>query len=514
MAKTAVSVDEMLTHVGEIGRFQIVQHLFLSLIQVVHYFLFYISYFATLDSPWRCNTNSTVCTLNGTFSSGDSHYKDRCTMPRKEWQFIQADEYSLVTHFELYCDSKWIAQMPISILYLGWFLGGLVIGGLADRFGRRKIFYICNFGQLIGNFLCAFSPNVWFVVCIRFILGLSIPGAGLQGFILITEMIGSRYRTIASSIYWQFVTLSNSILALTAYYVRDWKLLFIMCSAPYVFILGFFPFLTESVRWLQASGQNEKALETLRKVARFNGKTIPDNLTLQKTDDCVKNTKPSLTTLFKTRKSTAQILTLCFAWICVNMLYYGLSLSSANFGGNLYLNFFLISLMEIPAAIVYAFTATVFGRKGTAIYPWLLASAACFSLIFIPHANGWGVLRVVIGMIGKFLISISYSAMYQWGAELYPTSIRATATSFMQASAPLGGSTAPWIVNHLQDLHLSAPFAIMGCMALLSAVSLLRLPETKDKSIDEVEENEESLVGMLSKDEDSIDLEKKMMKDN
>ena len=498
MDKTSVSIDEMLPHVGEMGPFQIMQETFLCLMLMVHYFTFYISYFAALDSPWECVSNSTICILNGTISAGDSHYKDRCTMPRGDWQFTQADEFSLVTHFELYCDSKWMSQMTTSITHLGWFFGGLMMGSFADRFGRRRVLFVCISCQIFGNFLCAFSSNIWFLICIRFFLGLSIPGSGLQGFILITEMTGSRYRTIASSIYWQFIFVSNSVLALTASYVREWKLLFIICSAPYIFVLGFFPFLTESMRWLQMNGKRDRAMEVLRRAAKFNGRKIPEGLELKNIDQSVKNKSPSITTLFKSRKSTAQILTLCFAWVSVNMLCYGLSLSSGNFGGNVYLNFFLVSSMELPGAIIYGFAANMLGRKKTVINSCFLASLACFSMILITSNSSWIIARIAVGMFGKLCTSIFYNSIYQWGAELYPTTIRATATSFMQAASPLGGSTAPWIINYLKDVHDSAPYATMGGIALLSAISMLRLPETKGKSIDESGEDEQRAVCMAN----------------
>ena len=50
---------------------------------------------------------------------------------------------------------------------------------------------------------------------------------------------------------------------------------------------SFFP---ESVRWCHSAGHNEKALQILRNVAKYNGKTFPESKTLlnnekQKTDD-------------------------------------------------------------------------------------------------------------------------------------------------------------------------------------------------------------------------------------
>ena len=106
---------------------------------------------------------------------------------------------------------------------------------------------------------------------------------------------------------------------------------------------------------------------------------------------------------------------------------------------------------------------------------------ACLCFIFIPIKREWKALRLKLGMLGKLFASIKYTTWFLWSTELYPTTIRATATSIMQCMAPLGGFAAPWISSYLKDLHPSAPFATFGGVALLSALLLLRLPETKDQ---------------------------------
>ena len=210
-----------------------------------------------------------------------AHYDDRCNMSHQHWQYEQPKGFSLVTQFDLHCDRKWISQMVLSSFYLGWFFGGSIVGGLVDRYGRKTILFICTAWRILGNFLCAFSPNIWFLVCIRFLLGCSVPGGSLQAFILLSEMVGPRYRPVTSSIYWQFYNISNSILTLTAFLAQDWKLLFILCSAPYVFVLALFPFLPESVRWLQTHEKRDEAMNIMRRVAKFNEKAIPDEIRLK-----------------------------------------------------------------------------------------------------------------------------------------------------------------------------------------------------------------------------------------
>ena len=486
MAGEQVTVDEILPYIGEFGRFQVLQEAFLSLILMAVTFPIYVVYFASLDSPWQCVTNSTICILNGTYSTNDLNYKDRCTMPRNEWEFTQPKEYSLVTQFDLYCDYSWLAQMSTSIYYLGWFLGGFFVGGIADRFGRKTVLAVCTVMRVLGGLLCAFSPDIWFLIGIRFLLGITIPGLDLQGYILATEMMGPRHRAIAGGIYWQFYNISYHILVLTAYFVRNWKLLFIICSAPYICIFAFFPFMPESVRWLHSQGNNEKAMTLLKKAARFNGRSIPEGIELAKADKDSKKKKQSIFTLFRTKESTFKVLTLCFGWIAGNMLYYGLNLASGGLGGDLYLNFFLVSVIEMPATVIQVYAVNAIGRKKTAISSMLLTGLACLLLIFIPFVVKWRILRVCIGVLGKLGACMFFATIYLWSTELYPTEIRATATSFLQGTAPVGGCAAPWIISYFKTKHEAAPFVAMGCIAILCSITSCRLTETKNKGTDEI----------------------------
>jgi hypothetical protein len=47
-----------------------------------------------------------------------------------------------------------------------------------------------------------------------------------------------------------------------------------------------------------------------------------------------------------------RLLNLCFSWLVINLGYYGLSLSSVSLSNaDPYLNFFLISLVEVPGRL-------------------------------------------------------------------------------------------------------------------------------------------------------------------
>ena len=58
-------------------------------------------------------------------------------------------------------------------------------------------------------------------------------------------------------------------------------------------------------------------------------------------------------------------------------------------------------------------------------------------------------LPVTIGMIGKFLISMTFAIAYLYTAELVPTIVRNVAVGTASTFARIGSMSAPYIVDLL-----------------------------------------------------------------
>ena len=241
-AKMSVKVDEMLPYIGEFGMYQIIQMIMICLVHVAIILpAHHLSYFATLESPWRCIRNSSICLMNDTFTPEDSMYSRRCLLPRDSWTYTQNKAFSVITYFDLSCD--WQGELVISAFYVGWSLGAAVSGWSSDRFGRRRIFFISTCCTLAVTLVSAFSPNVWFLIVGRLLVGFFFTGSCFQGFLLMTEMVGERHRMVVGSVYWLIGTLAYMLLPLLAYGVQDWKKLFIIASVPFSWVVIFFRFI-------------------------------------------------------------------------------------------------------------------------------------------------------------------------------------------------------------------------------------------------------------------------------
>jgi hypothetical protein len=89
------------------------------------------------------------------------------------------------------------------------------------------------------------------------------------------EYVSPEKRTIVGNVPLAvFLTLGAGSLPWIAYALADWRLFSIITSAPIAVIVVAWWLVPESARWLVLKGKTDKTMETLRKCARINNKTV------------------------------------------------------------------------------------------------------------------------------------------------------------------------------------------------------------------------------------------------
>jgi MFS family permease len=87
-----------------------------------------------------------------------------------------------------------------SVLLVGWAVGGIFFGWLADKIGRTRTLLLTIVLYSVGTAACAFAPNIWFLVVCRVISSLGIGGEWAAGAAMVAEVVPKERRVHAGSL--------------------------------------------------------------------------------------------------------------------------------------------------------------------------------------------------------------------------------------------------------------------------------------------------------------------------
>ncbi|XP_074165488.1 solute carrier family 22 member 1-like [Sminthopsis crassicaudata] len=400
---------------------------------------------------------------------------------------------SIVTEFNLVCADAWKVDLFQSCVNVGFFLGSLGIGYVADRFGRKVCLLITVFINSLSGVLMAISPNYVSMLIFRLLQGLVSKGSWISGYILITEFVGPGYRRTVAILYQMVFTVGLVILSGIAYMIPHWRWLQLTVSVPTFLFLLYYWCVPESPRWLLSQKKKTKAIKIMDHIAQKNGKLLPANLktlSLEEDDDTEK-LSPSFGDLFRTPQIRRYTLILMYIWFSSSVLYQGLIMYMGATAVNLYLDFFYSALVEFPAALIIIFTIDRVGRRYPLAASNFIAGVVCSIMIFIPKDIHW--LKVTVACVGRMGITIAFQMVCLVNAELYPTFIRNLGVMVCSSLCDVGGIITPFIVFRLTEIWHELPLILFALIGVLAGGMVLRLPETKGKMLPETIEDAEKL---------------------
>ncbi|XP_075858930.1 solute carrier family 22 member 1 isoform X2 [Microcebus murinus] len=330
---------------------------------------------------------------------------------------------SIVTEFDLVCANAWKLDLFQSCVNVGFFLGSLTVGYMADRFGRKLCLLATVLVNAVAGVLMALVPGYVSVLLFRLLQGLVSKGSWMAGYTLITEFVGLDYRRTVAILYQAFFTVGLVLLAGLAYAIPHWRWLQLAVSLPtFLFLLNYWC-VPESPRWLLSQKRNSQAVEIMNHIAQKNGKLPPEDVKmLSLEEDATGKLSPCFAELFRTPSLRKRTFILMYLWFSGSVLYQGLIMHMGATSGNLHLDFFYSALVEFPAAFVIFVTTDRIGRRYPLAVSNLVAGAACLIMVFISHDLHW--VKITVACVGRMGITIAAQTLCLVNAELYPTFIR------------------------------------------------------------------------------------------
>lgn len=427
------------------------------------------------------------------------------------------------TTFELYCDTSGYKVIVQTIYFVASGLFPLCLSNLPDRFGRMKMLNVMMMAMLGAFVLAIFNYKVCHCISMFFCGGL-IMIYNLESQI-ITEYYSSEVRGIITGIFMAAIPIFAIGFILLFYYVKDLMYFwYILVGLQVICILIVSVFFVESPLWYLSLNKKEQALAQLKKVAKINRKMAEyeeiEKLINEKSEQgeeektneitegeqkepLVKKEKSAYNMLDVFRFPSTRRIVLLVApyWTAVLLFDFTVFLNLEKSGSNVYIHGIVVFASCTASALISGGLADWLGRKKMLI---LSVFFSCIPYVFTPLLSQYEslfYLETALLFLSCISIETAFTVVIIYATEVFPTSIRSTASGCLYLCSRLGAIAAPFTVQYLKNPQ----YVVSGILAA-TLFLIWRLKETKGLKLEEdIEEKRNENKPILEDEQKPID---------
>jgi MFS family permease len=412
------------------------------------------------------------------------------------WMFDGYETFALILTVAValrqLLDPAQFAQIPayagtvIAVTLLGWGVGGILGGVLADYIGRRRtmIYAILAYSLITG--LSALAWDWVSFALLRFLVGIAIGSEWSTGASITAEVWPDHARGKGAGLMQCGLGIGFFLASLVWLFVSQlgpgaWRIMFALGILPALFVLWIRTGIPESEPWERTNASRQLARERQRGGA-----------SLGEEEQAL--TRFTLAELFvdpESRRHAVLVflmsLTTTLAWWGISTWVppyigsvaakAGLSLQQwASYAGMAY------NLGAIIGYASFGFLADRFGRKPITML--FFAMALVLTPVLFLWTQDLGLLLLVAAVNGYFSLG-QYSWMPVWLPELFPTRIRATAMAFAFNAPRFIAFLGPLLAGSLIVSFGGFGYAatIVASIYVLGFAAAPFLPETRGKPL-------------------------------
>jgi len=413
-----------------------------------------------------------------------------------------ANQY-LRAHFRLDAMQEGIAGASA---ILGCIPGAMFAGFLSDRFGRKKVLFLCAILYAVSGLLSAIPRTFMEFLVARFISGLGIGASSMICPVYIAELAPAAKRGRLGSLFQLGIVVGIFLTLFINARIQGlgdeawnaasgWRWMLGAEVAPAVLLLALLFFVPESPRWLIGVGRDDEARRILENV----GGAEHAEQEIAAVRAVLGQEEGRFAELFHARFRRPVIVAALlmafsqFSGINAIMYYSTKIFATAGVGVK---DSFMSSVVVGLVNVAFTFVAIAFvdraGRRALLLIGLAVQVAALGAVGAMFHAgsNGLPLLLAILAFIGAFSMALG-PIPWILCSEIFPTKVRgramSVATFMIWTSCYIVAQTFP-MLNDSPSIGPAMTFWVYGACSLAALVFVAAMvPETKGRSLEEIE---------------------------
>lgn len=374
----------------------------------------------------------------------------------------------------------------------GMLFGAILLGMLADRFGKKNVMVLSII--LFSGFtvLCGFAGSPTEFSIYRFLAGLGLGGIMPNVIAICTEYAPSRLRSVVVSIVLIAYSVGGMlapIFGITLMPNFGWELLFWFGGIPLLLLPIIFKYVPESSAFLLQKGREQDVKNIL---ARVDDKLdLSENVELT-TNDAPQSKVPVIG-LFKNKRALSTIL-FWITYFCSLLMVYGLNtwlpnlMIEAGYGLNSSLAFLMI--LQGGSIIGTIAVARLSLKYDLRVMLAILYAIGAFAIGLLGFGGNVLYIYLLVGIAGASSIGAQH-LIQAYVSQYYPPSIRSTALGIASGIGRVGGMVGPTLGGILlaSNLPMQFNFIAFAIPGIIAAIALGSVPGKRAYGKNDADEN-------------------------
>ncbi|XP_014509750.1 probable polyol transporter 6 [Vigna radiata var. radiata] len=397
-------------------------------------------------------------------------------------------------------------------------IGSLASGKTSDYIGRRYTIVLASFTFLVGAILMGLGPSFAFILCGRMVAGIGVGYALMIAPLYTAELSPEMTRGFLTSLPEVFITLGILLGYIVNYFLSSlpehisWRLMLGLAALPAIAIALSVMAMPESPRWLVMKGRIPHAKRVLLRIS-----TTPEEAEL-KLHQITKAAEPGPENwrgqgVWKDLllRPTRPIRRMLVTAIGINffmqasgndaVIYYcpevfkaaGIHSKKQLFGVNV-----IMGIAKSSFVLLSAFYLDKFGRRpllllGTAGMAVSLSALGLGSTI-LQHSSSKPLWAVVVSIVAV-CADVSFFSIglgpitWVYSSEIFPSRLRAQGSSLaISVNRLVSGVVSMTFLSISGKITFGGMFFVLaGIMVLATGFFYVFMPETKGKTLEEME---------------------------